>query len=166
MRYPLALTILMLTLPMSALADDAPWFDLENCGMCKNMVAEKGLMEAMEWENYLTADGYMTVTVVAPGHEKAFDRAMAAMEKAGAKLMAGEDMYLCGFCQSFGALAMAGATIENFETAGGHINLVSSRDPELIEKIHAHAQRTIDEYGKMWGGEHADHGHDHGDGHH
>jgi hypothetical protein len=161
LRYPLALTILMLALPISALAGDTAWFDLENCSMCKNMPAQEGLMEAMEWENHLTADGYMAVTLVAHGYEDKYQAAMTDMQKAGEKMMAGEKMELCGFCQSFGTLVMAGATMEYFETNAGHINLVSSHDPAVVEKIHAHAQRTIDEYAKMFGGD--EHGHDHGE---
>jgi len=162
-RYPLALTILMLTLPLAALAGEGAWFDLANCDMCKHMTAEEGLMEHMEWENHLTADGYLSVTVVAPGYEEKFERAMANMQGMGAKMAAGEELYMCGFCQSFGGLYMAGATMENFETVGGHISVVSSRDPAVIEKIHAHAKRTIDEYAKMMGDGHGhgDHGHSH-----
>jgi len=161
LRYPLALTILMLALPLSAVAGDMAWFDLENCGMCKNMSAEEGLMEAMTWENHLTADGMMSVTVVAHGHEEAFKRSMENMEKTGQKMMAGEKMELCGFCSSYGNLAMAGATIENFETAAGHVGLVTSRDPAVIKQIHAHGQKTIEEYSKMFGGEDHPHGDEH-----
>ena len=168
-RVSLLLSVVALAvlfLPNSFAGED-PWFDLKGCGLCQHMTAEEGLMEAMEWENHLTADGMMSVTVVAPGHEKAFHKAMKNMEATGAKLMTGEKMYLCGFCQSFGGLHMAGATFENFETAGGYINLVSSRDPAVIEMIHAHGQRTIDEYAKMVAAEdHGDpdhKGHDHHD---
>jgi len=164
--YPLALTILMLTLPVGVAAAELAWFDLENCDMCKNMSSEEGLMEAMTWENHLTADGMMSVTVVAPGHEESYQRSMANMQKAGEKMMAGEKMNLCGFCQSYGALHMAGANFEHFETAAGDVSLVSSRDPAVIKQIHAHGQKTIDEYAKMFGdeakGDHGAHsGHDH-----
>ena len=84
--------------------------------MCKHMSGEEGLMEHMEWENHLTKDGMMSVTVVGHGYEEAFGRAMANMEATGGKMMAGEKMYLCGFCQSYGGLMMAGANFENFET--------------------------------------------------
>lgn len=159
--------IAILALPTAFAAQGELWFDLDNCSMCKSMTAENGLMENMEWENHLTADGMMTVTVVNHGYEDAFGRAMKNMEATGGKLMAGEKLYLCGFCTSYGALHMAGASFENFDTAGGHINLVSSRDPAVIEKIHVHGQKTIDEMAKMAGGKehgshsHGDHGHDH-----
>ena len=161
------LTLVLLTVPVAFAAQEQAWFDFDNCSMCQKMTAEKGLMENMQWENYLTADGMMTVTVVNPGYEEAFARAMKNMETVGGQLMAGEKLYLCGFCTSYGALQMAGATIENFETAGGHINLVTSREPAAIEKIHVHGQRTIDEMAKMTAGDkhgshdHGSHGHDH-----
>ena len=162
LRYPLALTILMLALPLSAMAGDTAWFDLEGCDICKNMTAEEGLMENMTWENHLTADGYFSVTVVTEGYEEKFERSMANMEATGAKMATGEKLHLCGFCQSFGGLYMAGATIENFETVGGHIGMVTSRDPAVIKQIHAHAQKTIDEYAMMFGGEEDSHsGHNH-----
>lgn len=161
------LTVAFLALPTAFAAQGEMWFDLENCSMCQSMTQEKGLMENMEWENHLTADGMMTVTVVKKGYEEAFERSMKNMEATGAKLMAGEKLYLCGFCTSYGSLHMAGASFENFQTAGGHINLVTSRDPALVDKIHTHGQRTIDEMAKMGGGhdtaghDHGDHGHDH-----
>jgi hypothetical protein len=168
LRFTMTLAVLLLTaslLPAAAVAGDGPWFDLEKCDMCKHMSGEKGLMEHMEWENHLTKDGMMSVTVVAHGYEEAFGRAMANMEAAGGKMMAGEKMYLCGFCQSYGSLMMAGANFENFESAAGHINLVSSRDPAVIAKIHTHGQRTIDEYNKMVAVQGEGHEKGHGKGH-
>jgi len=120
--------------------------------MCKHMMAEEGLM---------------SVTVVAPGYEDAFTRTMTNMKATSEKLMTGEKMYLCGFCQSYGALHMTGANFERFETIGGYIKLVTSGDPAVVEKIHAHGQRTIDEYNKMLAAEaheeHSHSGHSHGD---
>jgi hypothetical protein len=159
--------VALVALPTAFAAQGESWFDLEGCSMCKSMSSEKGLMENMEWENHLTTDGMMTVTVVKHGYEEAFERAMTNMEATGAKLMAGEDLYLCGFCTSYGSLHMAGANFENFQTAGGHINLVTSRDPAIIETIHAHGQTTIDEMAKMTGGkEKSDHPHEHPKGDH
>ena len=138
-----------LALPLAAAPGSPTWFDLENCSMCKHMMAEEGLMDHMKWENHLTQDGMMSVTVVAAGYEEAFTRSMMNMKATGEKLMSGEKMYLCGFCQSFGGLHMAGANVEHFETVAGYVELVTSRDPAVVEKIHAHGKRTIDEYNKM-----------------
>lgn len=153
--------LLVLSVPLAfAAKDDAPWFDLENCSMCKHMTAEEGLMEHMEWENLLTKDGMMSVTVVAHDYEEAFQRSMKNMEAEGMKMMSGQEMYLCGFCQSYGTLHMAGVNFENFETDMGYINLATSHDPAVVKQIHAHTQKTIDEYEKMVAAE-AKGGHDH-----
>ncbi|MEN8008144.1 MAG: hypothetical protein ABFS42_14075 [Candidatus Krumholzibacteriota bacterium] len=155
-------------LPLAAAPGTTPWFDLDNCDMCKNMTAEEGLMEAMDWENHLTKDGMVSITVVAPGHEEAFARSMQNMKAAGEKMMTGEKMYLCGFCQSYGGLHMSGASFEHIETKNGTIELVTSHDPAVVKMIHTHGQRTIDEYKKMVAAEsHGDHTHgDHPEGDH
>lgn len=65
-------------------------------------------------------------------------------------LTAGEDLPMCGMCQSFGVLHATGKVKwESWETPAGHITLMTSTDPEVIEMIHEHAQRTIEEYAKM-----------------
>jgi len=160
-------TLAALALPLAAAPGATPWFDLENCSMCKNMSSEEGLMEHMEWENHLTTDGMMSITIVAAGYEEAFARSMKNMKATGEKLMTGEKMYLCGFCQSYGGLHMAGANFEHIETKAGTIELVTSHDPAIVKKIHAHGQKTIDEYNKMVAAEsHGDHpqgDHPHGD---
>jgi hypothetical protein len=154
------LALATLALPAAIAAPGELWFDLDKCEMCKNMSSEEGLMEHMEWENHLTKDGMVSVTVVADGYEEAFHRSMKNMEATGQKLMTGEKLYLCGFCQSFGALQMAGAQSEHIETGVGTINLMTSRDPAVVAKIHAHGQRTMDEYAKMVAAEgHEDHPH-------
>ena len=157
--------LLAMSVPMAFAGEATPWFDLEKCSMCKHMTAEEGLMEHMEWENLLTKDGMLSVTVVTPEYEEAFHRSMKNMEAVGMKLMAGEKMYMCGFCESYGSLHMAGVNFENFETDAGYINLATSHDPAVIKKIHAHGQKTIDEYAKMVAAEakddHGHKGHDH-----
>ena len=164
----IALTICVLALasfvaPVTAAPGSAPWFDLDNCEMCKNMTAEKGLMENMEWENHLTADGLISVTVVAAGYEEAFGRSMKNMTATADKMMAGEEMYLCGFCQSYGSLHMTGANFEQIPTKAGMIELVTSHDPAVVASIQKHGQKTIDEYNKMVAAEsHGAHdGHNH-----
>ena len=150
-----ALAAVVLAIPFTCDAGDECWFDLENCSMCKHLVAEKGLLENMEWENYVIADGMLSVTHVAPGYEEAYGRCMHNMEQTGQQLMTGQQMYLCGFCQSYGGLHMAGAQFETVETGVGQIDLVTSSDPEVVEMIRIHAQRTIDEYNAMLAEGHA-----------
>ena len=61
----IATTILLLALTTAAAA--APtggWFDMENCGMCKNLTQDAELFESMDWNNHLFANGLVEVTVV------------------------------------------------------------------------------------------------------
>jgi hypothetical protein len=140
--------------PLAHAEESDNWFDLENCAMCKNLTAEKGLMDNMKWENHVISNGALSITTVAPGYEKALARAMANMEKASKQLQAGETMHLCNFCQSYGALLMAGAKFESVETGVGTIDLMTSSDPAVVGMIQTHAKRTIDEYNKMVAHEH------------
>lgn len=160
----LALATLVAGAAFAGPGGDKAWFDLENCGMCKNLMAEEGLMDHMQWENHIIATGAMSVTKVDPKYDAAFQRAHANMEAAGKKMMAGEKMELCGFCTSYGSLAMAGAKMENLHSDMGYIGVVTSTDPAVIEKIHAHTKRTQKEF-KKWmeaeGKGHSHDGHDH-----
>ena len=140
---------------------DSAWLDLENCSMCKSMHTEKGLMENMKWENHKIATGMMSVTVVNPGYEDAYARSMQAMDATSKRLHEGEEMQLCGFCQNMGRLMQSGAKMEQFDTNGGHVMLVTAMDPAVVNNIHEHVTRTQDEFAKMM----AAHGEDHGDGH-
>lgn len=144
-----ALAIIALPLSMANAAEEAPWFDLENCEMCQPLMAEAGLMENMNWENHLFASGMMSVCAVKPEFEEAYQRANAKMMEVQNKLMSGEKANLCGLCKSMGQLMGAGAKVENIDTKAGHVMLVTSDKQELIAKIQKHGQTTIDEYAKM-----------------
>jgi hypothetical protein len=129
---------------------ETPWFDLENCAFCKNLTAEEGLMEHMTWENFVIPTGMMTVSTVAPGYEDKFQNAMKNMEETSKRLMAGEQLPMCGMCQSFGMIWATGKMdYKMFDTKAGHIELTTSSDPEVVAMIQKHAQRTIDEYAKL-----------------
>ncbi len=151
----------LLVAPLASVSagQDKAWFDMENCGMCKNMSAEKGLMENMQWESHAIENGMISVTTVNPDYEEAFARSHKKMEETGALLMKGEKMDLCGFCQSFGSLMMSGAKMENVESKAGHIMLMTSSNPEVVKNIHAHVKRTNAEMAKMMNS-HEGHSHD------
>ncbi len=151
----------LLAAPLAAVyaGQEKPFFDLENCDMCKNMSAEKGLMDNMKWENHAIDNGLISVTTVAEGYEEAFVRSEKNMQKTGELMMNGKKMDLCGYCQSFSSLMMSGAKMEGVETGAGHIMLVTGDNPELVKKIHAHVKRTNAEMAKMMQGA-KDGGHD------
>lgn len=153
-RYLLAVVTMLALVALAAavIAGDEgaqSWFDLDNCGMCKNMASEEGLMENMNWEHHLISNGWMSVTTVAPEYMEAFERAHTSMGKVAEKMAQGEEVHLCGFCQSYMGLALAGANMEEVKTNAGYIGLVTSSDTAVVAKIQVHAKRTMDEYKKM-----------------
>lgn len=129
--------------------DSDSWFDLENCAVCVNMTKTPGMLDAIGWEHYATADGMMTVTVVPEKYAESWTAAKAAMGDAMAKMQKGEEAHLCNFCLSLGGLMAKGATMEDFDTIGGEVTLVTATDPAVVEAIHAHATRTQAEMEKM-----------------
>lgn len=145
-----ALAILFFgTIGTLSAAEGSSWFDMTNCAMCAPMMAEKGLMEHMKWENHKVATGMMSVTIVDPAFAAAYGRAGQKMNELGMKLAKGEKMPLCGHCQSIGDLMGAGAKMDNFATGAGHVMAVTGTDPALITKIQAHCDRTVAEMAKM-----------------
>jgi len=134
-------------------AGDTPWFDLANCSFCKSMSQEPGLMDHISWENHKIANGMISVTVVDPEYKEAWDRAHMGMMEAAKKLESGEQMPVCGFCNSYGMLKMAGATCDYVETSVGLVYTMTSDNEELIQKIHAHTDKTNEEYAKMMAAE-------------
>lgn len=141
----LALALCVLVAPQFVAEDEQPWFDIHNCAICKNLSKEKGLMEHVQWEAHVIANGMLTVATVPPEYEEAFKRSHDGMLATVQKLQTGEPMHLCGFCMSYGKLAMAGARMEDIPTKAGHIGLVTSDDPDVVAMIHEHAERTIAE---------------------
>jgi hypothetical protein len=142
----IALSVLVLASGTSIAGDSEGWFDMVNCAMCKNLTTHEGMLDNLGWDHHLTANGMMTVTVVPEAQATAWSETRAAMMATSEKLMAGEQMHLCNFCQSFGGLLMSGkANMEEFTTIGGEVSLVTSNDPATIKSIHAHAKRTMHE---------------------
>ena len=149
-RLSIALVVAALAVVGSAgliTAEETQWFDL-TCGICKNMAAEEGLMDNLKWETHLIENGSLSVMQIAKGYQEKMERAHKHMTEAGEKLKSGEQMHLCGFCQSYGKLMMSGVKTEEIDTAAGHISLMTSEDAAVVKQIQAHAQRTIDEYEK------------------
>lgn len=126
------------------------WFDMVNCGFCKHLTAEEGLLQHSTWENFIIPTGMISVSTVEPGYEEKMKNAMHNMEETGMKMMAGETVPMCGMCQSFGMIMATGkAEWKDIDTKAGHLQIMTSTDPEVITMIQEHAQRTIDEYAKM-----------------
>ena len=139
------LTISLLLIAAVAVGGEkSPWVDMFNCPICMNVSSEDGLMENMTWEHHLTATGVMTVSTVKPEYQPHFDRAKAGMKDLVGKVLAGDDMEICGYCTSVTSLLKQGAKVDNITTHGADVMVVSSADKEMIQKIHAHGQQAID----------------------
>ncbi len=162
--HRLTVSLAAALLLVSAAATAAPtgnWFDLEKCSMCLPMSSEEGLMEAMQWENHKISNGTVMVAIIDPAYQEAFARSAEGMKAVEAKLMAGEDLPLCGFCTSFGELMHAGAEVQEIDGKIAKLTLLTSGDEAVVEKIHAHTDRTVEEYAKMVAAKGGHEGHDH-----
>ena len=140
---------LLVAVGMSIGDEGKSWFDIHNCGMCKNMAAEEGLMDNLNWETHKISNGMVTITTIGTGYQEKFERATKNMQATAQKMMAGEEVHLCGFCTSYGNLMMAGVSSDIVESEVGVIQLITSNDEAVVKQIHDHAQHTIDAY-EQW----------------
>ncbi len=147
------LVILMGGLLLLAIAvvaeEEGPWFDMENCGFCKNLMTDPNLMPNMTWEHHMITNGMISVTTVKPEYMESFNNAMKGMEEVAAKMQKGEQVPMCNYCKAYGELMMAGVVIDYVMTQHGSVVIMTSDKPEVVEKIKKYGQRTIDEYNKM-----------------
>jgi hypothetical protein len=146
-KIMLAVIVMIMALFMIATAQDKPWFDMEKCAFCSQLMAEQGLMDHMpKWEHHNTKTGGMTITVVDPEFVPAYKRAMAKMEEVGMKLQQGEQVYICGYCEAYGALMIQ---FDQVESDNIFVYTAYSDKPELVDEIHAYIDRTNAEMAKM-----------------
>ncbi len=165
--------LLMLTLTIALIvgvginmtqADESKWFDMEGCVMCAGMMAEKGLMENMTWEQHNISNGVISVATVTPEFMEAFGRSCQARDAMGAKLMAGEKMDLCGSCASLASLFPKGLQHEKVATSNGNIMLFTSDKAEIVTELHTWADKNAEAMKAMMAGmeAHGEHeGHNH-----
>jgi hypothetical protein len=123
-------------------AADPPWLDMGKCEACAPYMAEPGLMKNADMADYPIATGMVSVTTVSPEFAEALKRAHSKCENVVMRAQNGENVYLCGMCSDLLTLAGEGAKIDQVETKTGSLMAVTSSDPVLIQKIHAHVDRT------------------------
>jgi hypothetical protein len=132
---------------------EAAWFDMENCEFCKNVTAEKGLMENMHFKNYDITNGVVTITTVKAEYKDAYMRAHKAMEALGTKMMSGEvdptTVKMCGHCQAYGGFMMKGVVFDYIQAEVGDIVVMTSATPEMVTEIQAFAKKNETEFEKM-----------------
>jgi hypothetical protein len=135
----------VLTVAGSFAADEKPWFDMEHCDFCKNLLTEPHLFENMTWEHHDISNGLLTLTVVKPEYETAYLNAMHAMEEVGTRLAQGDStVHLCNHCRFFSMTMTAGAKMEHIRTCAGDITLLTSDKPEVLAMIRDYADKTRD----------------------
>lgn len=134
-----------------AQAGDTPWFDMDNCAMCKNVFENTALMENMTWEQLSISKGVVSITTVNAKYVPDYRTAHADMKKLGAKLEKGEKMDLCGSCMALGACMMKGVNEEYVETRTGDIWIITSDNKEVVAELQAWAKRNTEEAMKMMG---------------
>ncbi len=137
---------------LAATAEEKPWFDLEKCIFCKNLLADgQDLTKHMTWENHMISNGAVQVYTVEPEYHDAYIKANEAMEKIGMEMAQGKhmDAYMCGSCQAYGTLMMKGVKFDMVHAKGADIMVISSDNPEVVKEIQAYTQKNIDELAKM-----------------
>jgi hydroxymethylpyrimidine/phosphomethylpyrimidine kinase len=143
--------VLALVAPKMSLAQaaDPPWFDFEHCSMCKHMGADPEMMSHLQWETHVLKSGMLMTAVIPESVAEKWATVCKSMKAVESELTTGKQLPLCGYCQSYGKLMMAGANIEEIETGFGQVTLVTSNKPEVVKLIQELAKKTQEEYKKM-----------------
>jgi hypothetical protein len=143
-----ALALVFWALP--AVAQEKPWFDMQNCDFCKFLVKDSNLLKNMLWEHHDLSNGLLVVTAVKPESKAAYEEAMAGMAKMGEEMAKGKtDVKMCGHCEYFGKLMMSGVKIENIATSVGDITLMTTDNPETLKMICEYGRRNKEELAKL-----------------
>ena len=148
-KLMIAVIIAIMLFASMLIADDKPWFDMENCSFCQNLTKDPDLLKNMTWEHYDIDNGIMTVTTVKPESKAAYLEAQKAMEAVAESMQQGNmDVKMCGHCEYYGMLMMSGAKIQHVDAGVADIVLMTSDDPELVKKIKFYASKNREELAK------------------
>ncbi|MFH1756240.1 MAG: hypothetical protein ABIA59_11130 [Candidatus Latescibacterota bacterium] len=138
-------------------AQEAKWFDMENCGFCKALMTPPDMLEHATWEHHNIANGIVSVTTVDKEYIGPWRAAEAKMEETGKKMEKGEQVGMCNACMGISSLMMKGAKWESVQTTHGSVAMMTSSDAEVVKEIQAWGKKTMDEMAKM----EMEHKHDH-----
>ncbi len=156
MRRLLPVAVLLLLAGPSLAGDDAPvwktpsgWFDMAHCVFCRHLIADPGLLPHTTWENFAVSDGMVNLTAVAPEYAASMATCSAAMQDVAAQLQSGRldprQAPMCGHCQAYGSLLMAGVKMETVKGKAVEVTLVRSADPAVVARIHEMVRRDNEE---------------------
>jgi hypothetical protein len=143
------ISLVVLVAASIAVAGDAPWFDMENCAMCKNLYKNPELVQNMLWEQYGISNGIISVTTVREEYIDDYRTAHADMKKVSEKLQKGEKLDMCASCNALGACMAKGVAQEYVETKTGDVWLITSDNAEVVAELQAWAKRNTEEMAKM-----------------
>jgi len=159
-RTTTLMLIIVVLAAAAAIAGEAPWFDMDNCAMCKNLSKHEGLLENMSWEQYNISNGIVAVAMVKPDYMKAYRTAHMEMGEVSERLYKGKQLEMCSSCSALGACLMEGASQEYVETSHGDVWIVTSDNKETVAKLQKWSKRNMDEMAKMHGdSDHSGHSH-------
>ena len=144
----IAMAALMAMATLAGAGDNA-WFDMENCGMCSNLVEHPELMEHIKWEHYAIGNGIISVTTVEEDYVKEYRAVNMKMAEAGQRMMQGEKVEMCGSCSHLAGTMMKGAKPEFVETSAGAVMIVTSDDAAVVAELHKWAKKNMTELEKM-----------------
>lgn len=154
MKRCLVILALVAIVAGTAVAGDAPWFDMENCAFCTNLSPE--MMQSMTWDQANISNGIVCITTVPEKYLKDYRTAHKAMVETGERMMNGEQLEVCGSCAALGMCMMKGPHQEYAETKTGDVWILTSDNPEIVAELQAWAKRNHDEMARMMheGGSH------------
>jgi hypothetical protein len=119
------------------------WFDMENCAICKPLLEQDPhLMHHMTWKHHNISDGLVSVTVIEPEYLPSYEKATRQMNAVIEKMQAGEEIYTCNMCTELGGIFQAGANMESVESDNVRLSIMTSDNPEMVERIQAWGTRT------------------------
>lgn len=148
---PLAALLMVTTVAVAdhhaVSGSETQWFDVEKCTVCKPMAENPSLLMGVKWETHKIENGVVMTAVAPEGMLKEFKSCCKKMHQLGESVTA--DTPLCGFCQSFGMLMAEGAKVQEVGTGFGKLTIITSDDPAVVAKIHAHSDKTEEEMKKM-----------------
>lgn len=148
-----------------AMRTKSGWFDMANCAFCKNLMEDPGLLPHTTWEGHSISNGAMYIMTVAPEYAESMAKASAAMEKVGEELATGKrnpmETPMCGRCNEFGQIMMAGVQMENVKGEAAEVSIFTSDDDAVVKRLHAMVERDREEMELMMAssGDHSGHGH-------
>jgi len=160
MRHAIFSTLLSISMiSMVFAADEGSWFDMQNCEMCKPLMASEGLMENMTWEHHNVSSGLVSICNVDKDYLDTYKKAQMQMNAVAEKWMRGEPVYLCNMCKNMGSILKSGAVSDIVGSGNTFIRVTSSANPEILEAIHNWTDRTNKEMQAMMRGQHSGHEH-------